>query len=229
MITFNWKRVIRKTHKKINLVLSTARTGSTWLFLHFHQDVKDICYEPYNSDDSRPEYKAIVDTVEFKRRYKDQVRYLAFLSQYGIVDMKLEITPKSVLKAVFKNSDRFNCAILRRRNMLQQYISRVTAHRSKVFFSEEKSKEQPLFVEPERFEAWQREINALYQSAEKAMKNCKTIYYEELEPSILARFFQTEIRFAPATAKLHTDYSFVENRAKLEKLYPEWKLPAALK
>jgi hypothetical protein len=61
--------------------------------------------EPYNSDDSRAEYRSYINEPAFSLRHADPLGYFSWLSGFGVIDMKLELSP--VLPHVLRNR---NCS-----------------------------------------------------------------------------------------------------------------------
>jgi len=208
----------------IPIVLSTQRTGSTFLFLHFHPKIQHVCYEPYNSEIQRDEYKAIASAPEFKNRIVDVIGYLEYLSQFGVIDLKLEITPMFVIKQIYKNNKKFNSTILYRDNILHQYISKLTAGRSVVFYDSKEQREKPLTVDISAFNPYCKTIADYYAEAAKNIPGALITSYEDMNVGNIAKHLGIPVKFSPDIVKLHNDYSFVTNREELNANYPEWKI-----
>ena len=208
----------------IPIVLSTQRTGSTFLFLHFHPTFKHVCFEPYNSEIQREEYKEIASAHEFKNRIMDPVAYFQYLSQFGVIDIKLEIAPKFVLEQIYKNHKRFNAVILSRRNMLRQYISSLTAGRSVIFSDSKEQQEKPLTVDFDKFNAYRTILYDHYLKAKNGVPDAPLVTYEDMDIDSISHCLDTPVTHTPGIKKLHNDYSFITNRKALKTKYPLWPL-----
>lgn len=213
--------------KKIPIIIATQRTGGSFLFLHFFNEIQVPCFEPFNSVPQRKEMMGILGEHETKNRNIDPVSYLRMITVDGPAKVMFDLCHTQVRDAIARNANEFNSVYLYRKNIVKQFISYKCANRSNKFLGTEQSCENPLVVDIDEMMGYCARMNAVTFFVDNAFKNVKRVAYEDLSESKIkeiAEFFEIEISHKPKTKKMHTSYDFIVNKEEINKEFPGWEI-----
>lgn len=171
-------KAISKDSNKL-LIFSTQRTGSTALFKKYES--KLIGYEPFNSEESRPEFKKIIKTPQYKNRLTEPLKYIDYLFiKVNCIKIQMEFVPFATLEILLKSN--YDKILLYRKDRKEQYLSLRKAIKSKQWWVEKGEKEKKVKVEfdEKEFNLYRDLIDNIYKFATKHILNCKLMEHEQV-------------------------------------------------
>lgn len=172
--------------KNKRLIFSTQRTGSTALWKKHESNL--IGYEPFNPEESRPEFKDIIKTSHYKNRLEKPLEYIDYLFTFvDSIKIQMEFVPFAPLEILLKSD--YDKILLYRQDRKAQYLSLKRAIESKQWWIEkgEKRKEVKINFDESDFKKYSELIDNIYKFAIKHAFNCKLLEHGQVHNKLRIR------------------------------------------